>query len=54
MVPERRRSPSRTYVATGRNHGEPSQLADDLGVPLVTTDASLSIVAANGELIEAP
>lgn len=31
-----------------------AQLADDLGVPLVTTDAGLSITAANGELIEAP
>jgi len=30
-----------------------AQLADDLGVPLVTTDAGLSIAAANGELIQA-
>jgi len=31
-----------------------AQLADDIGVPLVTTDAGLSIAAANGELIEVP
>lgn len=31
-----------------------AQLADDLGVALVTTDAGLSIAAAAGELIEAP
>lgn len=29
-----------------------AQLADDLGVALVTTDAGLSIAAAHGELIE--
>ena len=28
------------------------QLADDLGVPLVTTDTGLSIAATNGELIQ--
>jgi predicted nucleic acid-binding protein len=31
-----------------------AQLADDLGVALVTTDAGMSIAAAAGELIEAP
>lgn len=31
-----------------------AQLADDLGVALVTTDAGLSIAAASGELIAAP
>ena len=31
-----------------------AQLADDLGVALVTTDAGLSIAAVAGELIEAP
>lgn len=30
-----------------------AQLADDLGVALVTTDAGLAIAAASGELIEA-
>lgn len=31
-----------------------AQLADDLGVPLVTTDTGLAIAATNGELIELP
>lgn len=31
-----------------------AQLADDLGVALVTTDTGLSIAAASGELIQAP
>jgi predicted nucleic acid-binding protein len=31
-----------------------AQLADDLGVALVTTDAGMSIAAAAGALIEAP
>jgi predicted nucleic acid-binding protein len=31
-----------------------AQLADDLGVPLVTTDSGLAVAAPNGELIELP